>query len=292
MSEVNLPDVVTLEEPTPGYPVYVIRHPKFSGKIARHGAHVMEWTPSGQRTALYLSPTAIFKEGKAIRGGIPLCWPWFGPHATDTSLPSHGFVRTRFWNLIQATATESTVTFVFEIESDESTKKLWPFQFVLRATIIMGESLTVRLETFNTDKQAIEISEALHAYFSIGEIVHVNVTGLDQTTYMDVVDEPILCLQEGPVMIDQEVDRNYISTSDVELHDLTDNRCLLIKKRGSGTTVIWNPWIEKAATLADLPDKDYQRFLCIEPANEGNTLVIIPPGENHCIEMTVTVQAT
>jgi len=201
----NLPDTVRLTEPVPVYPVFEIDHPTCTARVALHGAHVMSWKPADEEEVLYLSPDAVFKEGKAIRGGIPVCWPWFNAHPADPQQPSHGLVRRRFWELLDATEDASGVT----------------LRFGMRVGIWNAE---------------------------------VRVANLDGCGYLDTVGEPEMRKQKGDVTFDRKVERIYESSSRTLLVDDLSGRTILIEKSGSPSTVVWNPWVEKASALGDMPD--------------------------------------
>ncbi len=285
----TLPPSITVQEMAPGYPVYEVHHPAASARIAAHGAHVMEWTPAGEKPVLYLSPQAIFEKGKPIRGGIPLCWPWFNAHPTDAEKPMHGLARIRVWTLVEASETPDNVTLHFQLGSDPETLALWPHPFQLSLKITIGQTLTLALTSHNTGETPFTLTEAIHTYFQHGGIDKVTVLGLDQIDYLDTVGPHTLRHQNGDVIIDREVDRQYASTSDATLLDPLGQRQITISKSGSQTTVVWNPWIEKSTRLADLPDEAYLHFLCIETANASPATVTVPPGQQHTITATYRV---
>jgi glucose-6-phosphate 1-epimerase len=286
----TLPDSITLEELTAGYPVLVIRHPAVSARIALHGAHVMEWTPAGQsQPVLYLSPEAIYAYDKPIRGGIPICWPWFGGHPTDATLPMHGLARLRSWELVRADANADRVALLFKLVSNEETRALWPHDFCCHLGVSLGAELEVSLMTENRSDQAMILTEALHTYLSVGDIAQVTVRGLAEARYLDTVGEHAMRDQEGDITFDREVDRQYVSSAGVMVDDPAWARRLTINKLGSGTTVVWNPWIEKSKRLHDLPDDAFHGFLCIEAANAGEAAVRVAPGGQHVLVTSVSV---
>lgn len=288
----NLPDCVTLEEQPSGYPVYVIRHPRLTAKVAVNGAHVMEWQPTSQaHPVLYLSPDAVLENGKAIRGGIPICWPWFGGHPSDATKPMHGIARILPWELQRVDAKDSHVAMLFQLKSTEESRAQWPYDFSCHLGISLGDKLEVSLMTHNTGSEAFVITEALHTYLSVGDISQTVVRGLAGAKYVDTVGgQHTLCDgQEADITFDREVDRQYISTGGVVIEDPAWGRKLIVDKLGSGTTVIWNPWIEKSKRLADLPDEAFHGFLCAEAANASESAVRISAGAQHVIVTTVTV---
>ncbi|MDZ4289354.1 MAG: D-hexose-6-phosphate mutarotase [Prosthecobacter sp.] len=279
----NLPDCITIEEPTPGYPVYAIHHPAATARVALHGAHLMEWTPAGHAPVLFMSPQAVLEAGKPVRGGIPICWPWFGGHPNDATKPMHGIARIRFWHLTEATASAAGVTLTFSLTSDAQTLAAWPHAFAARVEMRIGQALEVRLSTQNLGQAPFSITEALHTYLSVGDIDQVTVRGLAGLAYLDTVGPLTMRQQEGDIVIDREVDRQYVSTGPVVVADAALKRKVRIENEGSNTVVVWNPWIEKSTRLADLPNHDYPRFLCIEAANTGDTAPTVQPGAMHAI---------
>lgn len=288
----NLPDCVTLEHVTPDYPVYVIRHPKVTGKVAVNGAHVMEWQPTSQaHPVLYLSPDAVLENGKPIRGGIPICWPWFGGHPTDATKPMHGIARILPWELVRVDAKDSHVTMLFQLKSTETSRAHWPYDFTCHLGISLGEKLEVSLMTQNTGRESFVITEALHTYLSVGDISNTVVRGLTGAKFVDTVGGQHTPHdgEEAPVTFDREVDRQYASTGGVVIEDPAWGRKLIVDKLGSGTTVVWNPWIEKSKRLGDLPDEAFHGFLCAEAANANESAVRISPGAEHVIVTTVSV---
>lgn len=279
--ENNLPPSVRLVEITPGYPVFEIAHAKCSAKVALHGAHVMAWKPVDQDEVLYLSPDAVFKEGKAIRGGIPICWPWFNAHPTNPEMPSHGIARARFWETVEASESEDGVVLKFEMSEG-----IWNAS----VTVKMGEELEVILETRNPNEIPIVVSGALHSYLAVSDISQVRVVNLEGAEYLDTVGEPVRRVQKGALEFNREVDSIYDSSSRVLLVDDLSGRTLLVEKTGSPSTVVWNPWVEKSAALGDLPDDGYQKFCCIEAAIANDRAEIVMPGGSHVLMTRISVE--
>jgi glucose-6-phosphate 1-epimerase len=277
----NLPASVRLSDADPAFPIFEIAHPTCVAKVALHGAHVMSWRPADEEEVLYLSSDAVYKEGKAIRGGIPVCWPWFGAHPADPAQPSHGLVRTRFWEFLGAGENASGVTLRFGIRVG-----IWSAELTVKA----GEELEVALESKNTSEVPVVVSGALHTYLGISDISQVRVVNLDGCTYLDAVGVPEMRKQKGDVVFDREVDRIYESSSSLLLVDDLSGRTILIEKSGSNSTVIWNPWVEKAAALADLPDDDFRKFCCIETTIANDRAEIVMPGGSHVMMTRISVE--
>lgn len=273
--------IANLEELAPGYPVLTVKHPTCSAKVALHGAHVMSWCPAGQEEVLYLSPDAVYREGKAIRGGIPLCWPWFNAHPSDPDLPSHGLVRNQFWEL------EST-----DVDDDGVVAKLrrTTESWTALVTVRMGKSLEVSLESTNLSDQQLMVSGALHSYFGVEDVREISIKGLEDADYLDTVGQRTQRHQTGEIRIDREVDRYYDSSSSVILSDPLKKRSILVDKEASPSTVVWNPWTEKAASLSDLPNEDYLNFVCIEAAIVNDRAVAVGKGESHRFATRISVQ--
>lgn len=286
----TLPDCITVEEPTQGYPIFVINHPAAKARVALHGAHVMEWQPASQtQPVLYMSPDALLEHGKPIRGGIPVCWPWFGGHPTDATKPMHGFARILPWELVRADSQEGHLAMLFKLESNEETRALWPHAFRCHLGVSLGAALEVSLMTENLGDAPFQVTEALHTYLTVGDIAQVTVKGLAETKYLDTVGERTIREQEGDILFDREVDRQYDSTGGVIVEDRANARNLVVNKLGSSTTVVWNPWIEKSKRLSDLPDEAYHGFLCVEAANAGDAGVTVMPGGRHVLLTQVSL---
>ena len=277
----NLPPSVRLVDLVPGYPVLEIDHARCRARIALHGAHVMEWQPAGQEPVLYLSPDAVFREGKAIRGGIPVCWPWFNAHPDEPDQPAHGIARTRFWNLVDAAEDEQGVS--VRLSMSEAP---WGAELAVRA----GAELGLSLKSTNLGNEPVRVSGALHSYLRVDDIGKARIEGLDGSTYLDTVGSPAIRSQDGLLAIDREVDRIYESSGAVRLVDESAGRTLVIVKSGSPSTVVWNPWIGKAAALGDLPDADYRRFVCVEAAIANDKAVILGQKESAVISTALRVE--
>ena len=280
----NLPASVTLRELKPGFPVLDVSHPRCSGSIALLGAHVMEWTPARQKPVLFMSDKAVFAEGEPIRGGLPVCWPWFGGRE---DLPSHGFARLRFWDFVRGEDSAEGVELVFRLHGNGDLG--WPYPFELTLNVHLGETLAVALEMKHLGESTVEISAALHTYLRVGAIEQTRVEGLAGSHYLDSLDDHRKRSQVGAVIFDREVDRVYLADGDVRVVDPVWHRTLDIDKSGSRATVVWNPWIEKSKRLADLPDDAYHDFLCIEAANTSGDVVRLAPQGTHLLRQMIRV---
>jgi len=237
-----------------------------------------------------MSPQAVLQHGRPIRGGIPVCWPWFGPHE-DGEKPMHGFARLMMWQFERASETSLGVDLVLKLEDSVETQALWPFRFALRLHIHMGLELEVVLEVTNNDSKSWTMTGALHTYLAVGDARQIVLNGLHGTRYVEDRLSPGKRPQQGPVVIDQEVDRMYASDASVIVDDPVMHRELRIEKAGSLSTVVWNPWIEKSTRLADLPDEAYPDFVCVETTNAGDDAVTLEPGETHLLFTRLCVRS-
>lgn len=263
-----------------------------SAQIYLHGAQVAAWQPVHARDpVLWMSARSHFSPGKPIRGGIPICFPWFGPHREDKTVPAHGFGRLTPWTLCDARETEDgTVNLTLQLE-DDNASPVWPHYFHADLRIAIGRSLTLSFFVDNTDSIAFSYEAALHSYFAVGNIEEVTVSGLENTEYEDKVTgrrgrDP------GPIRFSGETDRVYLNTrAPCVIHDPRMNRRITIAKRGSASTVVWNPWVRKARAMADFGDDEWREMLCIETANVGDAAVTLRPGDSHTMTAEITVEA-
>lgn len=279
---------LSLEEPVPGYPVIKVKTTTAEAQVAIQGAQVLSWIPKDADPVLYASPRAAMEPGQPFRGGIPICWPWFGHETDDPTKPQHGFARTRFWELTEATSGAANARLAFRLPLDSETRLLFPYSCEVTVDISIGEKISVTLKTRNTGEELFQIGGALHTYLSVGDISRVQVEGLTECHYIDKVpDKPVEVFQDKPLKIEEEVDRIYRSMASVLLRDLTRSRSVFVDKAGSRSTVVWNPWIERSKQIKDLPDRDYKEFVCIEAANAAKDRPTVRPNRTHRLETTI-----
>lgn len=264
-----------------GVPVVEITTPHASARIAVQGAQVLEWQPSGQQPVLWVSRAAVYQSGKGVRGGVPVCWPWFG--AGEAGKPAHGFVRTRMWEVRETGQGMAGSVFIrFGMKDDESTRALWNYAFDLELIVTVGAALKMELVTRNMGATAFEISEGLHTYFHVGNINQTQVLGLENTEYLDKVLDFARDTQIGAVSFSGETDRVYIDTiTDCVIDDAKLNRKIRVAKSGSTSTVVWNPWTEKEKGFVDMAAGEYQEMVCVETVNAGDTRVTVAADTAH-----------
>ncbi len=257
--------------------------------IYLHGAHVTHFQPVDSAPILFLSESSAFAPGKAIRGGVPVIFPWFGPRAGHSCAPMHGFARTSEWDIESIADADETVTVTLRLNASGVTSAQWPHDFILRHRMTIGAKLTMELEVENTGTESFEFEEALHTYFAVGDVREVSVTGLADVDFIDKTDAFTRKTQSSdPIRITAETDRVYLNTdSTCELHDPSRPTPIVVEKSGSHTTVVWNPWIEKAKAMTDFADDEWPKMLCIETANTGQNAITLASGETHIMRATV-----
>ena len=268
-----------------GLIVAEISNPQATAALCLQGAHLMAWQPRSQAVpVLWLSRDAKLAAGKSIRGGVPVCWPWFGAHASESGFPAHGYARTVPWQVVES-GTEPDGATRLTLRLVESERAQWPHSCTLDLTVIVGERLRMELSTENTGASNFAISEALHAYFRIGDIGAVHVAGLTGCDYWDKVGGSTLKKQDGIIRFAGETDRVYINTAtECVIEDGRLKRRIHVAKSGSLSTVVWTPWTAKAGRMGDLGQPDgWREMLCVESANAIDNAVHVAAGTRHTL---------
>jgi glucose-6-phosphate 1-epimerase len=260
-------------------------------EIYLHGAQVTSWKPAGSDEVLFVSTQSRWEDGKAIRGGIPICFPWFRGKADDAKAPAHGVVRTKAWELTGIAQDGDAVTVTFETESDEASRRWWPHEFRAEYRVRVGAQLGLALTVANTGGSGMRFEEALHTYHRMGDAERVRVTGLDGTAYLDNMDGNREKRQVGDVVFTAQTDNAYLNTTEVlEVVDPVLRRRIRTAKGNSRTTVVWNPWREGAKALADLGDDEWRQMACVEASNIIAYAVELGAGEKHTMTAVISVK--
>ena len=275
-----------------GNPIVEIQNEQATATICLQGAHLLSWIPKDEEEVIWLSEEATFTAGKSVRGGIPICWPWFGAHETNKDYPAHGFARTTIWQILTTEALgDGTTRINFTTQPQLKTEVMWPAETTLQFQLTVGKKLQMELITHNNGSKPITISQALHTYFKVGDVSKVLLYGLDGDKYLDKLDGFKQKYQHGPVTIKQEVDRIYLNTaSDCVIEDKVLKRNIVINKCGSHSTVVWNPWQETANKKGDLGKDGYKKMLCVESSNAAEDTLKIQPGKVHQLWVQYKVQ--
>lgn len=290
----SLPSTVALETGEGGLPRLTVVNPLARAEIYLHGAHVTAWQPAGHAPVLFMSRESQWSAAKPIRGGVPICFPWFGPHATDASAPSHGFARLRDWTLVEARDGEGGDTHLtFELTPEASPPAAWPHAFAATYRVSVGTSLILSLEVHNPGAEPFAFEEALHTYFAVRDVHEVEIRGLEHADYLDKVGGTAKRNQgPDPIRFAAETDRIYLDTqATCAIHDAGLGRSIEVRKSGSSATVVWNPWVAKARAMADFADDEWPAMVCVETGNVNVHAVTLGPGGRHVMRATIDVGA-
>jgi D-hexose-6-phosphate mutarotase len=274
-------------EDASGLVVAEINNELGSARLCLQGAHLMSWQPKSQAVpVVWLSKDTRPAAGKSIRGGAPVCWPWFGAHAAESAYPGHGFARTVPWRVIESGSEPCGATrLTLRLVASDKTRTQWTDECNLDLTVIVGQSLRMEMTTENTGSADFVIGEALHTYFQIGDIGAVRVTGLEGCEYWDKVGGSNLRRQEGAISFSGETDRVYINSgAECVIHDDKLKRRIHVAKSGSLSTVVWTPWIEKANKMGDMGQPEgWREMVCVESANAIENVVKVAAGSRHTL---------
>ncbi|TWU59058.1 putative glucose-6-phosphate 1-epimerase [Rubripirellula tenax] len=263
----------------------VVTSDQCEGEIYIHGAHVTHFQPTNQKPVLWMSEQSVFEAEKAIRGGVPICFPWFGPLAGHPKAPGHGWARTRSWDVVKTSLREGNVVeLVMRTEIED---------FALAYTVRFGEVLSLELHVTLSPQAAATVTyeEAMHTYLTVSDIHSVSIRGLEPAGYIDKVDGGTTKMETGSaIRFDGECDRVYLeTTSTTRLTDPGMKRIITISKSHSHNTVVWNPWVDKSARMPDFGDNEWQGMVCIETANIGKRSIELKPGKSHTMTATIAV---
>lgn len=271
--------------------------PACEATVYMQGAHLTQWKPVGGSDVLFLSVMSEFTPGKAIRGGIPVCFPWFGGRSDGGSGPSHGFARIEEWTLAFAALLpgaegEDRVSLTWTLGPSELSRSLGFDRFRVAYEMLLGRTLTLRLTVANVGEAPLRFEEALHTYFRVRDVRHAPITGLEGAAYLDKRDGgKEKSAPDGPLQLDRFTDRVFPANEEATaIRDLANGRVIHVAKQGSRTTVVWNPWTEGAAALADLGDDEWPEFLAVETANTASDAVTLGQGETHTMSAEISVE--
>lgn len=291
----GIPPQLNIVEGPGGLPMVEVHNAHATARISLYGGQVLAYRPVGAKAdLLFVSGQAYYQAGKAIKGGVPVCWPWFGADPQGLGRPAHGFVRNRLWDLRQTAALPGGDTqVVLGLTDTAETRAIWPQGFDLSLTITVGATLRLALSTRNTGTTPFDITQALHSYFTVGEIAQSSVQGLDGCSYIDKAAGAggAVKTQSGDVTVAAEVDRVYTGVpAQLSIVDGALGRRVRITAEGSRTAVVWNPWATIAAGMADLKDDEYLRFVCVETANAADEVITLAPGAVHTLVAEISLE--
>ena len=280
-----------LETGSGGLDRAVLRTPTSEAHVYLHGAHVTHFAINGQPPLLFVSSESNFAAGKAIRGGVPICFPWFGPRNPDPvdGSPMHGFARILPWSVLDAPPGGQGTSIALGLTDSDRTRQWWPHRFAARYTVTLSaDRLMLELRVTNLDPTPITFEEALHTYFAVADARTSSIEGLDGVEYLDKTDNLARKRQSGPVTISAETDRVYLATSaPCVIRDPGNRRQIVNAKENSDATVVWNPWIARARAMADFGDDEWQKMICAETCNVNAHAVTLAPGAAHSMKATI-----
>ena len=278
-----------LERGEGGLPCIQVANDLATATIYLNGAHVAAFQPRhAEHPVLWTSARSHYAVGSPIRGGIPVCWPWFADMGPDPEAPAHGIARTATWNWIGSGALASGATrLLLALDDDRTSRRWWPLPFALRLVVTVGRELDVALQVRNPGPKVMTWTGALHTYLAVSDCRAVRVEGLDRVRYRDRMDETIKT-QSGPVLFAAETDRIYHDTGPATwVVDPVWQRRIQLRKRGSNSTVVWNPWIAKSHRMPDFGNDEWPHMCCVETARAGDDTCTVAPGGRHELGVTI-----
>lgn len=271
--------------------------------VAQQGAQILHFQHGAQAPLIWLSEQAAYHRGQSVRGGVPVCWPWFGDlrrnppavqaqYAGGTISPAHGAVRGLDWQLQGIEQADGAVSLNFVFDSRQHPLPDWPHAAELHLSIRLDQQLHLKLGSRNLGDQPLALSQALHSYFAVSDIRQVSVQGLDGCRYIETLDNWQQHRQHGTLGFAGETDRIYLDTpTRLSIVDPGWQRRIHLDAWGSRSAIVWNPWIDKARRLSQFAEDAWQRMLCIETANVGDDIVTLAPGESHSLRLTLSSEA-
>jgi glucose-6-phosphate 1-epimerase len=290
-----MPGVLAFHETPSGLGYIEVTTPHAKATVYLQGAHLTHWQPSGEGAAaqpiIFLSRKSDLTPGKAIRGGVPIIFPWFGPRHDGKPGPSHGFARIQDWDLAFAALAGDDLHLTLTLSPTELSRTLGYDHFKLVYQLTIGCSLTMQLTVANHSNAPLLFEEALHTYYSVADIDEVTLTGLEGTTYLDKTDNMQAKVQHGAVTITGPTDRVYLDTASAcLLHDTAGKRSITIVKTNSNTTVVWNPWESGAQKLPDMDPTEWHEFIAVETVNADVNSITLASGETHSMKAHITIE--
>ncbi|AXO86478.1 D-hexose-6-phosphate mutarotase [Pseudomonas parafulva] len=270
--------------------------------IAQQGAQILSYQRLGEPPLLWLSDQALFRPGKSVRAGVPVCWPWFSNFQRNpdsvramyqgSEAPAHGLVRGRDWQLLGVEERDETLRIEFDLPEAQGQLPDWPHTVELRLVIELGTQLRVALSSRNLGEAPVTLSQALHSYFAVSDVREVQMEGVEGLTYIETLENWEPRTQHSVLRFAGETDRIYLNTpQQLAIVDPRWNRRVILRASGSRSAVIWNPWTDRARELPDMADDGWQRMLCIETANVWDDVVTLAPGAGHVLQVELSSEA-
>lgn len=255
------------------------------------GAHLAHWKPCGQEPVLFLSGKSALEPGKAIRGGVPIIFPWFAARHDGHEGPFHGFARTSLWQVAFAAVAGEDIHLSLTLSPNAEMASLGFAHFRAACTLTIGRSLTMQLTVANDGDAPLVFEEALHTYYAVADAREASIAGLEGTKVLDKVDGTERIQQDGAIRFAGRRDQVHLdTTATCVLTDTVGRRVITVEKSGSNSTIVWNPGAELALTIPDLEQGGWERMVCIETANVGENAITLAPGEAHTMRAVVRAE--
>ncbi|PRY68448.1 glucose-6-phosphate 1-epimerase [Glaciihabitans tibetensis] len=288
----DLPVGISMIDGLGSLPAVAVAHPSATALIYLHGAHVAEWCPTGQLPVLWMSALSRYSTADPLRGGIPLCFPWFGKNATDATLPNHGWARLAEWTLISAESGADAAELTFELTEQSVGVPDGTAPMRLLYVVTVGAELTADLQVINTADRDLTFEEAFHTYVTVGEITATTIGGFENLPYLDRAATPEATGVSAQRVLfgGEHLERIYPMPALIDVDDAAQSRVITVVAPASAQSVIWNPGSVKAADIADFGDDEFTSMVCVEAANVLDGAITLAPGASNHMTTTLAVR--
>ena len=286
-------DPLSFESDDKDFVIVTIRNQHAKARLSLQGGHLLSWQPEKEEEVIWLSQDAVYSAGRSIRGGIPVCWPWFGAHLLNSTFPAHGYARTPDWKVVEAKDLQDGNTFLaLQLPEENIPEEFRLSELVPELRLMIGKKLEMVLITRNTSNKKITMGQALHTYFNVSDIANVTIGGLEDQIFIDTLDDGQRKKETDPITINAEIDRIYLDSpgDDCIIVDTGFKRRIRISKQGSHSTVVWNPWIDKSARMGDMGKDGYKMMVCVETTNAADDVITIEAGDEHRMSVCYEVE--
>ncbi|ASD23247.1 hypothetical protein B7495_14925 [Cryobacterium sp. LW097] len=290
-SALPLPSGIRMVTGAGSLPAVEVALPAATALVYLHGAHVAQWTPTGQKPVLWMSEHSAYSSSAALRGGIPVCFPWFGPNPTDAMAPNHGWARISPWTLTAAAIVGPDAVLTFDLAGTQPDEAGTAQPVSMRYTVTIGAQLTLELVVLNEGTATVSVETALHTYFAVGDARTTQLLGLTDLPYLDRSVTPAVTSSSAlPVsIVGAEIDRIYPMPRTVTIDDVTNARTITVGDTDAAQTVVWNPGTVKAAAMGDYGDDEWTETVCVEACNVRDQAAILAPGQSTSMSVGIAV---
>ena len=274
---------VTIQQTDTGLEYLAIESALCSATIFLQGAQLASFTPKDQAPLIWMSEDEDYQQGKGLRGGIPICWPWFGVSQHE-GWPIHGVARTSLWRAEEVNEHDDHIEVSLSLPMRSVDKTYWPHSTELKVVFHLSTTLKVTLTNTNVGDSTIELTQALHTYFPTSDITATQVDGLQGSQFIEFAEGPFD--QNEVVSFARETDMVYTQAAPMQ-HIRTPEGTIAVGREHSTSCVLWNPWIDKAKRLSNFQDEEYKTMLCLEAGNVMEDKVVLEPGQSHSLSTII-----